>query len=261
MSRDIQSEIRSSINQIEENESVRILLAVESGSRAWGFESADSDYDVRFIYIHSPEWYLSIDQTNQRDVIELPIEDDLDVNGWDIRKTLTLYRKSNPPLLEWLGSPIVYKEASTFADDLRKMSPRYYSPVACRFHYLHMAQNNFKEHLMGPTVRVKRYFYVLRPLLALRWIERDMGVVPTEFQTLVDSVLEEIKVKKAIDILIEEKKRGAEKDDQPRIEPISLFIEEEFKRLTTTNPTQMPELPSVEELNVLFSGTLDQVWQ
>ena len=84
------------LEEIERSESVRILLAVESGSRAWGFPSPDSDYDVRFLYARPRDWYLSIDA--RRDVIECPIEDVLDINGWDIRKALHLLLKANPVL-------------------------------------------------------------------------------------------------------------------------------------------------------------------
>jgi predicted nucleotidyltransferase len=100
--------ILEQLEQIEQEEQVTILYACESGSRAWGFPSQDSDYDVRFIYLHKPEWYLSI--YDKRDVIERPINNMLDINGWDLRKALNLFRKSNPPLLEWLQSPIQYKE-------------------------------------------------------------------------------------------------------------------------------------------------------
>ena len=106
----VDEEIQRSIDEIEQSENVTVLYACESGSRAWGFHSQDSDYDVRFIYAHPPDWYLSVDLEKKRDVIERPILDDLDVSGWDLRKSLQLFRKSNPPLLEWLDSPIVYRD-------------------------------------------------------------------------------------------------------------------------------------------------------
>ena len=98
---------------LEKEHQVKILFACESGSRAWGFPSQDSDYDVRFIYLHPQDWYLSIEVERKRDVIELPISDDLDITGWDLRKALQLFKKTNPPLLEWLGSPIIYAEPYT----------------------------------------------------------------------------------------------------------------------------------------------------
>src|ERR687898_2728887 len=106
ISNQVVEEINRLLAELEKAEGMVILLAVESGSRAWGFESADSDYDVRFIYVRRPEDYLSIDLESQRDVIERPIVDDIDLNGWDIRKALQLFQKSNPPLLEWLQSPL-----------------------------------------------------------------------------------------------------------------------------------------------------------
>jgi predicted nucleotidyltransferase len=112
-------------------------------------------------------------------VIELPLRDGIDLSGWDIRKALKLFRKSNPPLLEWLQCPIVYVERFSFASRLRVLLPAFYSPRASFFHYLHMAQGNIREYLRGEIVWRKKYFYVLRPLLAMRWIERGLGPVPS----------------------------------------------------------------------------------
>lgn len=94
----MREEILKRLTDIEGEEDVKIFYACESGSRAWGFPSADSDYDVRFLYRHPEEWYLSVDLEEKRDVIERPINDDLDISGWDLRKALKLLRKSNPPL-------------------------------------------------------------------------------------------------------------------------------------------------------------------
>lgn len=112
------------LREIEKNERIHIILAVESGSRAWGFPSTDSDYDVRFIYIRQKEDYLRLEKT--RDVIELPLDGILDINGWDLQKTLRLFHKSNPTLFEWFSSPIVYME-TPFADTFRTMMGNYFS--------------------------------------------------------------------------------------------------------------------------------------
>jgi len=117
--------IQSELTSVEQSEDVVVLLAVESGSRAWGFPSVDSDFDVRFIYLHPRDWYLSIELESLRDVIERPIQESLDLSGWDIRKALRLFRRSNPPLLEWLQCPIIYREQSSFAD---RLSP-HFSPI------------------------------------------------------------------------------------------------------------------------------------
>ena len=140
MKDEIESRIQSELTRLESSEDVLVVLAVESGSRAWGFPSVDSDYDVRFIYLHRTDWYLSIDLEHKRDVIEKPIQGGLDISGWDIRKALRLFRKSNPPLLEWLQCPFVYLEKSSFANRLRALLPNFYSPNASFFHYLHMAR-------------------------------------------------------------------------------------------------------------------------
>jgi predicted nucleotidyltransferase len=137
--------ISSQLKMIEESYQVRILYALESGSRAWGFASLDSDYDVRFLYVHPVEWYLSI--RDQRDVIEIPITDSLDINGWDLKKALKLFCKSNSPLLEWLRSPIVYRDVEGLAESLRNLIPTCFSPKNGMYHYLHMAKGNFREYL------------------------------------------------------------------------------------------------------------------
>jgi len=130
------------LHQIEAAHGIKVLYACESGSRAWGFPSADSDYDVRFLYLHPREHYLSIDIEHRRDVIERPISEMLDINGWDLRKALQLLRKSNPPLLEWLQSPIIYLDRFEVAAALRRMLTTYHSPIACAYHYLSMARND-----------------------------------------------------------------------------------------------------------------------
>lgn len=251
--------IQESLNEIETEHTVRILYACESGSRAWGFESRDSDYDVRFLYIRPRDWYLSIDLESKRDVIELPIDDQLDINGWDFRKALRLFRKSNPPLLEWLGSPIVYLEASPAPQKLRDLGKIYHSPNACANHYLHMARGNFREYLQGEEVWLKKYLYVLRPLLAVLWIEKGLGPVPTEFQKVIEGTVENDTLYQAIQTLLEEKKKGAELDRGPKIPAIGKFIESNFKRLENSPFRFKPNPPPVELLNDLFRETLNEV--
>ncbi len=134
--------ITEQLDRLEREEQIRILYACESGSRAWGFPSQDSDYDVRFLYIRRPEWYLSI--FDKRDVIERPISEKLDIGGWDLRKALNLYRKSNPPLLEWLQSPIRYSEKYGVAEQLRGIASLAFSPKSCVYHYFHMARGNYR---------------------------------------------------------------------------------------------------------------------
>src|SRR5690606_8552300 len=146
-------EIKHELTRLENDHDVKVLLAVESGSRAWGFASTDSDWDVRFIYVHRPEWYLSID--DKRDVIEEMLPRDIDLAGWELKKTLHLFRKSNPPLLEWLRSPLLYKEAFGTAVRMRRLAERFFSPVSASYHYLSMARRNHEHYLRGDEVRLK----------------------------------------------------------------------------------------------------------
>jgi len=255
----IKATIQQKLREIERQENVCIFYACESGSRAWGFPSADSDYDVRLLYIHPCDWYLSIE--DRRDVIERPLVENIDLSGWEIRKALRLFRKSNPPLLEWLRSPIVYQQKFSVIDKFRDLMSVYYSPENCFHHYLHMAERIFREHLMGETVKAKRYFYVLRPLLGCRWIEAGLGPVPMEFGILVDKMISSQTLKKEIFSLMERKRSGQELDSEQKISSINGFIESEFEHLK--NQTNLrPSLPNEDDmLDELFREALIEVWK
>ena len=245
--------VKNVLDRIEAEESVRVLYACESGSRAWGFESADSDYDVRFIYLRPVDWYLTI--RKKRDVIEKPLDDDLDVSGWDLPKALEMLRKSNPPLLEWLQSPIVYREVGTAASQLRELIAEYYAPISCMYHYLHMAQGNYRQYLQGDTVWVKKYFYVLRPVLACMWIESGYGVVPTEFSILVERLLPAGPLRAAIDALVARKQAGHELDKGPRIPAISDFLDDRLSRISAARE-RASQTRDTERLDSLFVNLL-----
>ncbi len=248
----MRSQIESLLMETETSESIRILYACESGSRAWGFPSQDSDYDVRFIYHHPVEWYLSVDLENKRDVIERLISEQIDLSGWDLRKALKLLAKSNPPLLEWIRSPIIYLDPVGFKKRLHAISNIYYSPKACAHHYLHMAQGNVRDHLNGETVWLKKYFYILRPLLAIRWIEDGRGQVPMEFDILVETMVTDTRLKSAITKLLDRKEAGEELERGPRIDEISNYIDQELARLSDTPDLDGAEPTGVEELNRFF---------
>ena len=251
---DMNDRIRQRLARMESEQDVRLLYACESGSRAWGFPSADSDYDVRFIYVRSRDWYLRLDVERQRDVIEYPIDDLLDINGWDLKKALNLFSRSNPSLIEWLHSPIVYCQDTNFLTALRGLLPLYYSERACFYHYRQMARGNYREYLRGDQVRVKKYFYVLRPLLALRWIAAGRGVVPVDFRELLDATLEDGLLKRDIHSLLERKKEGLESDYAPPIASISRFIARELDNPAV--PEFAPPPVGMDALNQLFLKVL-----
>ena len=257
---EVKNEIKSRLLAIEQEENVKLFYACESGSRAWGFPSSNSDFDVRFLYAHHPDWYLSIDLERKRDVIERPINDELDISGWDIRKALQLFRKSNPPLLEWIKSPIVYRNTENILSRWKSMVPKFYSPIASFYHYLHMAKGNHRSYLQGEEVWTKKYFYVLRPLLAMQWIEQSADPVPMEFAILVDALVTDSVLKQSIEDLLVQKMAGKELDRGPKIDSISNFIESELTRLEEVARSQKPSSPPKEELNEFFRWALTELW-
>jgi uncharacterized protein len=182
----VTSEILAALESIEAEAKVRVLLAVESGSRAWGFPSPDSDYDVRFIYVHELSWYLTVFES--RDVIENMLPGDLDVSGWELRKGLRLFSKCNLALNEWLGSPVLYREVSDFRRELCSLIPMFFNPTRATHHYKSMAKQALSALTTENKISIKKFLYASRALLACRWIRQHRSQPPTEFQALVDEV-------------------------------------------------------------------------
>lgn len=245
----MREKIQTQLHRIEEDENIKILLAVESGSRAWGFASPDSDYDVRFIYIRRKEDYLRLDKV--RDVIELPIDDVFDINGWDLQKALRLLYKSNPTLFEWFSSPIVYRETE-FADRFRNFMINYFSPKRTVYHYLSMAEGNYREYLKGDLVRAKKYFYVLRPVLACRWI-LDRGTPPPMlFSELMKAELPSELIG-AVNQLLELKMNSPEMKFIPKIQEINEYLDKSITSIkSAVRSLDDSHISNWNELNQLF---------
>ncbi|WP_242220795.1 nucleotidyltransferase domain-containing protein [Bacillus cereus group sp. BfR-BA-01380] len=255
----MREKIQLELERIEKENDVKILFAVESGSRAWGFPSKDSDYDVRFVYVHRVEWYLSIEP--KRDVIEYPINDALDISGWELRKALQLFSKSNPALLEWISSPIVYAKASNLPERLQEMSS-HFDPKATVYHYLHMASKNYRAFLQGEEVKLKKYFYVLRPILACKWLEEKRILPPVEFERLVNGLALDAVLLQEIGELLEKKKAGIEMDVGPRITLLNEFLEEQITYYEEyVKSLEKKSIIDIEKLNVLFQDMLYQSWK
>jgi len=222
-------EIVERLQAIEADHDVRILYAVESGSRAWGFDSPNSDWDVRFLYVHAEDWYLSIHE--ERDVIEVLISDELDISGWDLRKSLRLMVKGNPVLFEWLRSPIVYLEGmrtrtgGRLMDGFREVAAPFFNPVAAVHHYWHMARNNFRGYMLGEVVRLKKYFYVLRPVLACQWILQGHGQPPMQFQALLARLIGPGALRDEIEDLLILKRAEEEMAEGARRPAIHAFLD------------------------------------
>jgi predicted nucleotidyltransferase len=230
----IRAEIISRLAAIEVEHGVRVLYACESGSRGWGFASPDSDYDVRFLYVHPLAWYLQVNPA--RDVIEVPISDVLDINGWELRKALGLLMKGNATLIEWLDSPVVYRADAVFLGAMRDAALDTHRPERSFHHYVHMARRNYREYLRGETVRLKKYLYVLRPLLAALWIERGRGVAPMRFTALVDGIVTDAGLRMAIEQLLVAKRAAMESEVGPPLPAINAFVDAELTRLEAAAP-------------------------
>ena len=255
----VREETLRRLRAIEREEGVRVLYACESGSRAWGFASPDSDFDVRFLYAHPPAWYLSVEK--RRDVIERPILDELDVSGWDIRKALGLMGRSNPVLGEWLGSPIVYLDREpVFTDQLRQEWQHQFSPKSGAHHYFNMARRTHGTYLQGDTVVRKKYFYALRPLLAVRWIESGRGAVPTPFGDLVAAVLPGGAVQSELETLLAAKRMGAETDAGPHLPALDDFVADELERLAPVLGSMDAAGGDRRALSSLFRSALAAAW-
>jgi predicted nucleotidyltransferase len=238
----MRAQIMQALRDIEAHHDVTVLFACESGSRGWGFASPDSDYDVRFIYVNRLPWYLTV--TPRRDVIELPISGELDVNGWDLRKALGLMRESNPTLLEWLRSPVVYRDDAAAMPRFRALSEAVFSNARGWHHYTSMAKKNFREHLQADEVRYKKYLYVLRPLLAARWIRTQAGVPPMRFAELAQRTLDAVHdaaLIEEINALLAVKMRAGEAATSPRWPGIHAFIEAELAAHAAEPVTPLPQ--------------------
>ena len=250
---EIKDRIVSILHTLEQQEGVSIVFAIESGSRAWGFPSPDSDYDVRFVYVHALDWYLAINPG--RDVIELPIDGELDINGWDLRKALGLLLKPNPVLLEWLSSPVRYLWNDVICEDLATLSRKVAHGSACLHHYLHLGERQWRTYVDGKDeINLKKYFYIVRPAMALRWIRlHPTETPPMNFQALLAGIDLEASLVEQLQQLLIRKGKSKELGKAKRIPAIDRFVTSEFalaKEATRTGKSKQRDLAG--EANELF---------
>ena len=247
----MRQEIINKLNEIEKKERVKIIYAIESGSRAWGFESIDSDYDVRFIYVRKKEDYLCLDEKS--DVIELPIDEVFDISGWDIKKALKLLYKSNPSLLEWFASPIVYKETKE-ASYIREVISLYFSQKKSYHHYQKMAKTLLK-YINKEKVPVKKYLYILRCILSSQYIVHNKKQPSIEIERLIECELPN-ELREDINKLLMIKKNSNEKKYVNRISSLDEFI------LTNLDERDVSSLmdgeSSWEPLNEVFRKVIEK---
>ncbi len=221
------------LDAVERDNSARILFAIESGSRAWGFPSPDSDYDCRFVYVRSADQYLS--PWVLRDVIEAPLAGDLDVNGWDLGKALKLMLKGNAVIIEWLRSPIVYRGVASFRDEFLELANRHGNRALIARHYLHLGVRQRNTYFgEGKEVALKKMFYALRPAAALRWMRLypEVALPPMHFPTLLAECEPTNDVAGIVAELLERKAATNELGTGLLPEPVRAFIDAEFATAT-----------------------------
>ena len=260
----LKEQIINKINQIESNHSIKVLYACDAGSRAWGIASENSDYDVRFIYIHKPTYYLSIDPVgigNKKDTIDIDQttsgECTIDLHGWELTKALRLFRKSNPTLFEWIHSDIVYHSFTSTIDRIYELEPKIFDTKPCIFHYIHMAKSNYHKCLETKG-NVKDYLHVIRPLLISKWVENFHQFPPLNFKALIDNISNGA-IKDIITQIFEMKITGTIKrfDDTT----LHAFIEQEIIRLESiAKSLQASKKNYTEELDQLFQDALETAW-
>ena len=202
--------IIDALRQIESERNCRILFAVESGSRAWGFASPDSDYDVRAVYVKPLDWYLGLDE-RKTDTLSAMLPNDIDVAAWELRKALRQMLKSNASFMEWLGSPIVYCDSGLLAQ-LREMKDRVVNPIAVAHHYASMLRHALDDRTDDGTIGIKKLCYALRAGLCVRWTMEREAMPPTAFTEVRRGLDLGHEADEAIDRLLALKESAREKE-------------------------------------------------
>lgn len=244
-------QIKTILTTIEQNKNVKILYACETGSRAWGFPSPDSDYDIRFIYRHEKDWYLSL--SNQKDTIEI-MDGELDITGWDLKKSLLLMKKSNASLIERFQSPIVYYNDDYFKGEFEKLIKSYYSPTAVFFHHYSLAQKFWEDLKDKDEVKLKSYFYLIRSLLSCNWIIKDKSVLPMHIEGLMTMIDEARKDK--LRELIKLKAGVGEKYMHPKDIEMNKWIMELWEVVEASKENLGVNRTDIEQLNEFFLRTI-----
>lgn len=252
----MEQKIQEQLRQLEQKKDIKVLLACETGSRAWGFPSPDSDYDVRMIFAHRKDWYISLQDS--RDTIELMLENrELDITGWDVRKSLRLLRKSNVALLERLQSPIVYQSDPGFVEDILPLAEACYAPVACMYHYLSMGKRFFEEMERLEEVKLKKLFYALRTAAACQWIMEQERMVPIVFQHVMEGVMN-ASMQAHVNELIALKATKSEQYMHPADQRVMSYIREQLNRAEQAAPNLRAGQADLEALNQLLRTTVNR---
>src|SRR4030095_1704264 len=246
-------QVTDKLKEIELKRNVKILYACETGSRAWGFPSPDSDYDVRFIYIHERDWYLSLSQ--RKDTIE-HMDGEMDITGWDLRKCLLLLRRSNATLIERFQSPMEYYSVDGFKNEFKELIEKYYSPTAVYFHHYSLAKKFLEEIKDAKEYKLKSWFYMVRSLFSCSWILEKDTVLPMNIQDLMSWMGEYWR--RQVNELIELKKTVGEKYLHPYDKQLNDRIFELFEMMEKSEDNLKVNRLNMSYLDKFFLDKLDQ---
>ncbi len=249
----MEKRIQTHLSQLEEHYKIRILFACEAGSRAWGVPSANSDYDIRVIYSHPVEWYLSVN--DKPDNISINTEEIFDIQAWDFKKALGLLSQSNTILYEWLRSPIIYKSCPNFLSQIIPLSEKYYQDRKSIYHYLGLSNALIKKHFEKETIPLKKYFIIIRSILAALWINEHQSPAPILFTDLLPIVEGRPKTLLAIHQLMRLKKETKEGKLIQRIESLNQFLIEQ-RRACSMYAESLPvaTIDDGEGIDLFFRG-------
>ncbi len=250
----METTIKNKLAQIERDHNIEILFAVESGSRAWGFASPDSDYDIRFVYKRKINDYLQLWDT--KDTIQFMTEDDLDGSGWDLKKATVLLAKSNASLLGWLFSPIVYVNNGDTLDNMKKLAHDNFNPISGFYHYHSMNKGFYEQLVLGNgEMNIKAFFYAARTSFCANWILRKGSIPPVEFRELYELFNEE--EARLLDELIDQKaairEAGITKIDRRLMELIKRTVVENMEEKDCV----LNQKGNSEEFNAFFLNELN----
>mgnify|MGYP001950368291 CR=1 FL=1 len=249
----MKEKILNLLSEIERDKNIEILFAVESGSRAWGFASPDSDYDIRFVYKHSKDWYLNL--WDKKDSIEFMTEDDLDGSGWDLRKAVKLLAKSNASFTGWLFSPIVYRANDAFLTSLKKVANDNFNPVSGFYHF-HSMNKNFEETLGSEKMTLKSFFYAIRTALCANWIYKNGTIPPVMFKEMYSLI--DVKYHSKLDALIKLKSEHIEKSKEPVDLELMYLVKDLVAENNRVKNTLTNRKPNVDDFNELFLKTISR---
>lgn len=246
--------IRARLTEIEQREQIRIIWAVEAGSRAWGFSSPNSDYDVRFVYIRDKKEYLRLEEI--RDSIDAQQDELLDIEGWDLRRVLRMVYRSAPEVYEWFASPTIYRSTPEAAE-LQKILPEYFSIKKCAQNYIHLAGMDFRTYFRDDEVWLVKYFYLIRQMLQAKWMLEEKCIPPMLFEELVREKLEE-EWKDYILELLQQKKSTSELGKAQRNKRLIDYLEQSIGRMQReVRAMEGEERKSWERLNRYFYSVLE----